>query len=373
MNIFKKKQSKLSRRITWRVILIVSFINVLIIGAIIFFFFVISTMISGMRASYVIDGLNRQFESMHRAEQVFLPHELQQTIEEMEKTTWKEFYKDPSRDTKKDDEMDDNEIGFSIQIIDSQGKRIAGTDSIDLSILNGKQVVVLAEYNMMDLKGTPYYISTAPIAHTDWTLVVFQHYNMVFIWGKFLAIVILFFMAIGAVIIFFFTRHSIRRATKPLGILSDTAQEVAKGNFDTALPTFKRHDEELKASTAAKASIESELNVAHNIQMSMLPKSFPAFPDRKDIDLYGSLTPAKGVGATSSTSSSVTPHRPPPSKFPHRHPPFKGGTRGVKNSFSASATFPARAFPPPSLWPSTARSSATLLPTPTAPRRSSRP
>ena len=296
MNIFKKKQSKLSRRITWRVILIVSFINVLIIGAIIFFFFVISTMISGMRASYVIDGLNRQFESMHRAEQVFLPHELQQTIEEMEKTTWKEFYKDPSRDTKKDDEMDDNEIGFSIQIIDSQGKRIAGTDSIDLSILNGKQVVVLAEYNMMDLKGTPYYISTAPIAHTDWTLVVFQHYNMVFIWGKFLAIVILFFMAIGAVIIFFFTRHSIRRATKPLGILSDTAQEVAKGNFDTALPTFKRHDEELKASTAAKASIESELNVAHNIQMSMLPKSFPAFPDRKDIDLYGSLTPAKGVG-----------------------------------------------------------------------------
>lgn len=316
MDIFKKKQSKLSRRITWRVILIVSFINVLIIGAIIFFFFVISTMISGMRASYVIDGLNRQFESMHRAEQVFQPHELQQTIEEMEKTTWKEFYKNPSCDTKKDDEKDDNEIEFSIQIIDSQGKRIAGTDSIDLSILNGKQVVVLAEYNMMDLKGTPYYISTAPIAHTDWKLVVFQHYNIVFMWGQVMAIFILFFMAIGAVIIFFFTRRSIRRAIKPLGILSDTTQEVAKGNFDTALPTFKRHDEisqlrdsfdtmqhslsryveELKASTAAKASIESELNVAHSIQMSMLPKSFPAFPNRKDIDLYGSLTPAKGVG-----------------------------------------------------------------------------
>ena len=34
MNIFKKRQSKLSRRITWRVILIVCFINVLIIAAI---------------------------------------------------------------------------------------------------------------------------------------------------------------------------------------------------------------------------------------------------------------------------------------------------------------------------------------------------
>jgi sigma-B regulation protein RsbU (phosphoserine phosphatase) len=234
----------------------------------------------------------------------------------MEKTIWKEFYEDPSHDTKTNDDKDESEIGFSIQIIDSQGKCIAGTDSIDLSILKGEQNVVLSEYNMMDLKGTPYYIITQPIAHTDWKLVVFQHYNMVFLWGKVLAIVILFFMALGAVIIFFFTRHSIRRATKPLGILSDTAREVAKGNFDTALPTFKRHDEisqlrdsfdtmqhslsryveELKASTAAKASIESELNVAHNIQMSMLPKSFPAFPERKDIDLYGSLTPAKGVG-----------------------------------------------------------------------------
>ena len=48
MNIFKKKQSKLSRRITWRVIMIVCFINVLIIGAILGFVFMISTMIGGM-------------------------------------------------------------------------------------------------------------------------------------------------------------------------------------------------------------------------------------------------------------------------------------------------------------------------------------
>ena len=45
-----------------------------------------------------------------------------------------------------------------------------------------------------------------------------------------------------------------------------------------------------------KASMMSELNVAHSIQMSMLPKTFPAFPDRKDLDLYASLTPAKAVG-----------------------------------------------------------------------------
>jgi sigma-B regulation protein RsbU (phosphoserine phosphatase) len=60
--------------------------------------------------------------------------------------------------------------------------------------------------------------------------------------------------------------------------------------------SLKQFVEELKASTAAKASIESELNVAHGIQMSMLPKTFPAFTNRQDIELYASLTPAKAVG-----------------------------------------------------------------------------
>jgi sigma-B regulation protein RsbU (phosphoserine phosphatase) len=54
--------------------------------------------------------------------------------------------------------------------------------------------------------------------------------------------------------------------------------------------------EELKESTASRAAIESELNVAHEIQMSMLPKTFPPYPDRSDIEIYGSLTPAKAVG-----------------------------------------------------------------------------
>ena len=53
---------------------------------------------------------------------------------------------------------------------------------------------------------------------------------------------------------------------------------------------------ELKETTAEKASIENELRVAHDIQMSMLPKTFPPFPERNDIDLAASLTPAKDVG-----------------------------------------------------------------------------
>ena len=108
----------------------------------------------------------------------------------------------------------------------------------------------------------------------------------------------------------------VKRITRPLVRFADSADEVAKGNLDATLPDIKTKDEmarlsqsfslmqaslkqqmeELRQSTASKAAIESELKVASDIQMSMLPKIFPAYPDRDDIDIFGQLTPAKAVG-----------------------------------------------------------------------------
>ena len=52
----------------------------------------------------------------------------------------------------------------------------------------------------------------------------------------------------------------------------------------------------LKITTAAKERIESELKIAHDIQMSMVPKTFPPFPDRHEFDIYATLVPAREVG-----------------------------------------------------------------------------
>lgn len=41
---------------------------------------------------------------------------------------------------------------------------------------------------------------------------------------------------------------------------------------------------------------ENELEMATTIQVNMLPHVYPAFPDRKEFDLYASMTPAKEVG-----------------------------------------------------------------------------
>ena len=44
------------------------------------------------------------------------------------------------------------------------------------------------------------------------------------------------------------------------------------------------------------AATETELNMATEIQTSMLPSTFPAFPDRSEFDIYASMDPAKEVG-----------------------------------------------------------------------------
>ena len=45
-----------------------------------------------------------------------------------------------------------------------------------------------------------------------------------------------------------------------------------------------------------KSRMEGELQVARGIQMSMIPKIFPPYPERGDVDMYAAVVPAKEVG-----------------------------------------------------------------------------
>ena len=55
-------------------------------------------------------------------------------------------------------------------------------------------------------------------------------------------------------------------------------------------------DERYRERQKEQARIETELNMASNIQADMVPNIFPAFPDRTDFDVYASMSPAKEVG-----------------------------------------------------------------------------
>ena len=81
-------------------------------------------------------------------------------------------------------------------------------------------------------------------------------------------------------IIFFFviyTYHK-RKSTRHLAIAHKKLQHA----YD-----------QLEMTTAAKERIESELRIARDIQMSMVPN---IFPEREGLDMYGSIAPAKEVG-----------------------------------------------------------------------------
>ena len=188
-------------------------------------------------------------------------------------------------------------------------------DSIDAQI-GYDMVDGLSGMREMIRDGVKYLICYAPIERTGWSMATVIPAKIIYGNSRLLSYLILFIMLAGLVALFLICNSVVKRITRPLARFADSADEVAKGNLDATLPDIKTKDEmarlsqsfslmqtslkqqmeELRQSTASKAAIESELKVASDIQMSMLPKIFPAYPDRDDIDIFGQLTPAKAVG-----------------------------------------------------------------------------
>lgn len=73
--------------------------------------------------------------------------------------------------------------------------------------------------------------------------------------------------------------------------IENLSQSVKKMELE-----INEYIENLTAVTAEKERMGAELNVAARIQASMLPCIFPAFPERKEFDIYASMEPAKEVG-----------------------------------------------------------------------------
>jgi phosphoserine phosphatase RsbU/P len=118
-------------------------------------------------------------------------------------------------------------------------------------------------------------------------------------------------LLLGSVIAIF----GARTISRPIADLIEMTRRIAGGDFTQRIDTRAKNEigalaasfngmtrrlaesiEHLKETTAAKERIESELQIAHEIQMSMVPKIFPPFPDRSEFDIFATLAPAKEVG-----------------------------------------------------------------------------
>lgn len=168
----------------------------------------------------------------------------------------------------------------------------------------------------MDKNNKFYFTFYVPIERTGWTAVTIVPFSDILPPVYFFIKLFIIILVISLIIIMLVARKNIHSVTKPLRLFAQSAMEISNGHLDTPLPVIKTHDEmlilhdsfetmqhslasqieQIKKVNEEKGRIEGELLIARNIQMAMIPKTFPAFPNRTDIDIFAQLAPAKEVG-----------------------------------------------------------------------------
>ena len=168
----------------------------------------------------------------------------------------------------------------------------------------------------LEIDGVDSYVFFKPLGTTGWSVAIVCPESDIFGGFNRLRHAVWAIVLTGLLLMLIIVSRVITKSLKPLTTLASQAQVIAKGQFDKRLPDDGRIDEigqlshsfgdmqhsltnyieELKKTTALKASLDSELQVAKNIQMSMLPKIYPPYPDRDDIEIFGQLDSAKEVG-----------------------------------------------------------------------------
>ena len=168
----------------------------------------------------------------------------------------------------------------------------------------------------MIIDGVDSYVFYKPLGKTGCSMAIVCPESDIFSGFDRLRHTVMAIVSLGLLLMLYLFIRIITRELKPLQQLAHEAETIASGQFDTQLPNFQRIDEigqlshsfgnmqqslvkyidELKITTAQKASIESDLRIASDIQMGMLPENFPTRADSDDVQLYASLTPAKEVG-----------------------------------------------------------------------------
>ena len=223
----------------------------------------------------------------------------------------------------------------SDQEADLRESKNATLAQVITSVLQGEQVSV----NLGELSDGKYYVTASPIPSTGWALVsafseqiaaqpvtllqssneeihqevvaTYQEKTSSFRTMAIVLLIAVMLLTLGGAIILG------KRIVKPLNTITERISELSEGNLEFKMEDAYRTGDEVEELaksfaaishktveymekvvqvTAEKERIGAELSLATQIQASMLPHIVPAFPDRKDFDIIGSMDPAKEVG-----------------------------------------------------------------------------
>ena len=194
-------------------------------------------------------------------------------------------------------------------------------------------------FKEVTIDGEEYYAAYAPLETLGWTQMMFvashdlekstdallaqldevnnstqRSYEDSF--GNYLlltiAVMLLLLVTAGGAALFFS-----RRLVTPINVMTKQVKDISGDNMQFEMSDIYRTGDEIEVLAEAfgglteqlgtyitevtqisteKERLSSEMNVARKIQASMLPRIFPAFPEREEFDLYACMIPAKEVG-----------------------------------------------------------------------------
>ena len=216
----------------------------------------------------------------------------------------------------------------NVFLIDNDGYTVDPGDSSKLilasDLISDARVKTAMENrrNGFTLSNDGVYYVYAPVQSTGWMLCIGiperQVLESVYQMDQGIQIALIVFAAVFVILIIAVLVVSYRFArslTDPLIALEKDAMTISGGNldyraevrsndeigdlansFNQMAASLNQYVKDLTKVTAEKERIGAELNVATQIQADMLPRIFPAFPDRSEFDLYAVMDPAKEVG-----------------------------------------------------------------------------
>ena len=130
-----------------------------------------------------------------------------------------------------------------------------------------------------------------------------------------ICVILVLLVVVIFVCILHVSKHFAVSFTQPIAVLKDGAEVISSGNLEHRISLdsgdeiqelgeafnqmaigLKEYIENLSAVMAEKERMGAELEVAKEIQANMLPSIFPAFPERKEFDIYAMMIPAREVG-----------------------------------------------------------------------------
>lgn len=162
-------------------------------------------------------------------------------------------------------------------------------------------------------KAWMYY---TPLQSNQWSMAIVFPENVLFATLRDVENQVVILFVAGMLILLLVIVIITLKITLPLRILTRAAKEIGGGNFHATLPeivsndeigklglafsnmqvALVRHIKELQETTAVKEKIESELKIAKDIQLGILPQLLPPFPECKEFSIHAVLNSAKAVG-----------------------------------------------------------------------------